>query len=106
MLCLIVDAYCTCQYLPTELKKYGFDCIHVQSTKAFPEMDRRSFHQANFIENIIYDGDINKTLKQVSSYDISFVLIGAESGVELGDILSEKIVCKASTILPICGSII
>ena len=89
-LCLIVDAYCTGQYLPAELKKYGFDCIHVQSIKAVPEMDRRSFHQANFIENIVYDGDINKTLKQVSSYDISFVLIGAESGVELGDILSEK----------------
>ncbi|MDM9382026.1 ATP-grasp domain-containing protein [Chlorogloeopsis sp. ULAP01] len=89
-LCLIVDAYSTGRFLPSELRKHGFDCVHVQSTPVIPEIYRASFNRADFIENIIYEGNLDETLERASQYNIAFLIVGTESGVELGDILSEK----------------
>lgn len=88
--CLIVDGYSSGRFLPLELKKYGFDCVHVQSTQIIPECYRASFYKENFITNIIYEGNIEKTLEDLSKYNISFLMVATESGVEFADFLSEK----------------
>ena len=89
-LCLIVDGYSAGRFLPLELKKYGFDCVHVQSTPIIPKFYRASFNKEDFIANIIYEGNIEETLEDLSKYNISFLMVGAESGVEFADFLSEK----------------
>ncbi len=67
-LCLIVDAYSTGRFLPSELKKYGFDCIHVQSTPKIPKNFQASFNLNDFIENIIHENDIEETLKILGDF--------------------------------------
>lgn len=90
-LCAVVDGYSTGRFLPSELKKYGIDCIHVQTTKEIPQFFQPSFHHNNFIDNIIHEGDVEKTLLNLSKYNIAFVIPGCDLGVELADILSEKL---------------
>lgn len=88
--CLIVDAYSSGQYLASELKKYEFDIVHVQSTPVIPENFRQSFKPGDFIDNIIHEGDLQQTLEKLYRYDIAFLIVGTESGVELGDLLADK----------------
>ena len=90
-LCAVVDGYSTGRFLPLELKKYGIDCVHVQSEKDIPQFFKPSFHHNNFIDNIIHKGDVEKTLLNLSKYNIAFVVPGCDLGVELADILSEKL---------------
>lgn len=88
--CIIVDAYSTGRFLPAEVHKYGLSCVHVQSTPVIPEIYRTSFHSADFITNVIHDGDFEQTIAQLARYDVAFLLIGTESGVEVGDELGER----------------
>ena len=90
-LCAVVDGYSTGRFLPVELKKYGIDCVHIQTTKDIPQFFQASFHPNNFIDNIIHEGDVEKTLLKLSKYNIAFVIPGCDLGVELADILSEKL---------------
>ncbi|MDV2998812.1 MAG: Dapdiamide A synthase [Chroococcopsis gigantea SAG 12.99] len=97
-LCSIVDAYSSGQYLAGELKKYGYDCVHVQSTPVIPPNFRPSFRPDDFIDNIIYQGDIEETIEHLSRYNIDFLIVGTESGVELADILAHKMGLPANGI--------
>ncbi len=90
-LCAVVDGYSTGRFLPSELKKYGIDCVHVQTRKDIPQFFKPSFHPNNFIDNIIHEGDVEKTLLNLSKYNIAFVIPGCDLGVELADNLSEKL---------------
>lgn len=90
-LCVVVDGYSTGRFLPSELKKHGVDCVHLQTTKDIPQFFKPSFHPNNFIDNIIHDGDVEKTLSKLSKFDIAFVIPGCDLGIELADILSEKL---------------
>ncbi|MEM6402817.1 MAG: ATP-grasp domain-containing protein [Cyanobacteria bacterium P01_D01_bin.116] len=90
-LCAVVDGYSTGRFLPLEFQKYGIDCVHIQTTKDIPQYLKPSFHPRNFIDNIIHEGDVEKTLLKLSKYNIDFVISGCDLGVELADNLSEKL---------------
>ena len=90
-ICVVIDGYSTGRFLPSEFSKYGINCVHVQSTKDIPQFFKPSFHPNNFVDNIIHEGDIEKTLLNLSKFDIAFVIPGCDLGVELADVLSEKL---------------
>ncbi|NET73439.1 MAG: ATP-grasp domain-containing protein [Sphaerospermopsis sp. SIO1G2] len=90
-ICVVVDGYSTGRFLPLEFKKYGINCVHVQSTRDIPQFFKPSFHANHFIDSIIYERDIEKILQSLSKFDIAFVIPGCDLGVELADVLSEKL---------------
>ena len=87
----IVDAYSTGRYLPAALARRGFSAVHVQSTSDPPAFFRSSFIPRDFCDNIVYDADLERTLARLMGYDLAFVLPGSEYGVELSDLLSERL---------------
>jgi biotin carboxylase len=87
--CIIVDAYFTANMLAGLFKTYGYDSIHVQSSATLPTFFTKSFRPNDFLENIVYSGDIELLRLHLQQYHIKCVIAGAESGVELADQLSE-----------------
>ena len=88
---IIVDAYSTGRYLAPRLKDYGYECIHVQSTEAPPDLMKYSFIPSNFSENYIYDGNLNGLLDKLKQHNPQFVIVGSEPGVELADLIAENL---------------
>lgn len=80
MIC-IVDAYSTGKKLAAEFNKYGKCCIHIKSSIKNANDPRR----AEFIEEILFDGNIKNLEKTIRKYNPSHVIAGSEMGVELAD---------------------
>lgn len=89
-ICIVVDAYSTGKKLALDFKSKGYDCIHIQSSHALPT-DKFSHSKNDFIKNLIYDGKIDTLLTELTPYKIKLCIAGSESGVELADVLSEKL---------------
>lgn len=87
---VIVDAYSSAVLFAPEFKKRNYACIHVQSTKVIPEVYRTSFRKEDFVTNIIHNS-IDKTIDQLKTYNLEFLIAGTESGVALADSLSEQL---------------
>ncbi|HLB57042.1 MAG TPA: ATP-grasp domain-containing protein [Coxiellaceae bacterium] len=90
-ICLIVDAYTTGKYLAPMLIANGYVCWHIQSRSEVILAYQKSFIAENFSRNLIYDGNINAILNAVSEFQVKTVIPGAETGVILADLLSEKL---------------
>ena len=88
---IIVDAYSTGNCLSSELKKYDFECIHVQSMPHILIFDVPAFRQNDFIKNIIFRGNVDELVGELSLIDPAFIIPGCESGVILADELSERL---------------
>ena len=89
--CVIVDAYSSGRYLAKELLTRGYAALHVQSTPEIPFRFLESFNPSDFISNIIYRGDLNSIVSEISHYDVVCVIVGTELGVEVADHLSESL---------------
>ncbi|MBN1684980.1 MAG: ATP-grasp domain-containing protein [Gammaproteobacteria bacterium] len=76
-------------YAP-RLKVRGYDCVHVQSSRDLPASCSNSFVPNDYIENIIYTGNLDEIIQKLAKYPIEFVLPGNETAVELADVLSEQ----------------
>lgn len=87
---VIVDAYQPTRRLAPEFQLAGFSCVRVQSTPAQPRVYRGGFPERDYIANIVHEGDIDQTAREVARYQPRAVLPGGELGVELADTLSEK----------------
>lgn len=94
-ICIIVDGYGAGRQFSKTLSDRGFKrCLHIQST---PEILTRlaKFEEEKYIANIIFRNDIEHLLRDieliVKDDEILFVIPGNESGVELADLLSEKL---------------
>lgn len=87
---IIVDAYTTGKYLAPMLIANGYECWHIQSCKDVISAYQKSFYPENFLGNYIYDGDVTKIINFFSRFQVKAVIPGAETGVVLADILSEK----------------
>ncbi|MBX9704222.1 MAG: ATP-grasp domain-containing protein, partial [Silvanigrellaceae bacterium] len=88
-ICVIVDAYSTGKYLAPILTAQGYPCIHIKSSPSLPF--RFQHNENNFIENVTYENDIEHILSCLKSYIVKFCIPGYESGVELADLLNEKL---------------
>lgn len=91
---LIVDAYSTGAELPHKFSARGIPSIHIQSTAYIPPSYVASFQPDSFATNIVYrnlDDCINQLAAALGSGHASWVMAGAETGVELADLLAAEL---------------
>ncbi|MGM3175592.1 ATP-grasp domain-containing protein [Dickeya lacustris] len=88
---IIVDAYSPTRRLAPEFIKHGYRCARVQSTPDIPDIYKGSFSLDDYCENIIHQGDLSLTLQRVANLNPVAIIAGGEIGVELADILSERL---------------
>jgi biotin carboxylase len=84
----IVDAYSAGRDLRPALHRHGTECVHVQS----PNPDVHLVCDVDgFVGDIRHDGDVVATASALRKYEVSCVIAGTESGVELADQLSAEL---------------
>jgi biotin carboxylase len=88
---VIVDAYSSGNRLAELFRAEGCRCVHVQSTTTIPEIYRRSFRPGDFDEAVVHRGDLDETQRALAQLHPTHLLAGIESGVELADLLSERL---------------
>jgi biotin carboxylase len=93
---VIVDAYTTGRFLAPYLNANGYSCIHIQSRNSVIPVYLATFSRENFINNLIFNGDLNVLLENLKPYQIKGVIPGAETGVMLADQLSEALNLETS----------
>lgn len=89
--CLIVDAYATGENLAPAFNSRGFPCIHIKSSDGLPAKFQHK--EADFAMSLVYQGDIDALIAKLKSLcrNIKLCVPGYESGVELADLLAEKL---------------
>jgi carbamoylphosphate synthase large subunit len=65
--------------------------VHVQSSYELQSIYHSSFRENDFIANVRHDGDFDTTLTTVKGYSPECVLVGTEIGVEMADLLSQRL---------------
>lgn len=90
-LIVIVGAYSTGQYLAPSFISRGYQCIHIQPGKTINPYFLDSFRQQDFIKNLVWDGDDEKIIQELSEFDVKAVIPGSEIAVLLADSLSQKL---------------
>jgi len=85
---IVVDAFSTGKRIPKYLSGLGYQCIHIQSEN-LPQHFK--FEKSDFIKSIFFNGDIESLVLALSNYSIRMCMAGSESGVELCDLISEKL---------------
>lgn len=90
-ICLIVDGYSTGKHIAPALLGYGFKCVHIQSSPNLPKKVVGSFQSSDYIKTFTYQENINDILHDLGKYKIMLCVAGSESGVELADLLCEKL---------------
>lgn len=88
---VIVDAFSAGNLLAPEFNGRGFQCVHVQTTREIWPIVLPTFRPDDFKARLVYDGDLDKLVKELSPYRVVGVLPGTETGVELADQISEQI---------------
>jgi hypothetical protein len=88
---VIVEAYSSARHLPPLFHERGYDCVHVQSMPDMPPGDRAGFRPADFIANIVHDGDVAATAASVAAFAPTAMVAGVERAVPLADMLSEQL---------------
>ncbi len=89
--CVIVDPFSTGKYIAPALISRGYKCVHIQSSKNLPSYLTASVRREDFIAHLVYDNNLEFILEQLSGYQIKLCLPGSESGVEVADMLAEKL---------------
>lgn len=89
--CVVVDAYSTGSVLAGIFSTYGYPTIHVQSSDFIPNIIKKTFRPSDFTEHFLFDGNIASLCQTLKNYTVKCVVAGCESGVELADLLSEKL---------------
>jgi biotin carboxylase len=90
-ICVVVDAYSTANALPGVFLGYGFDTLHVQSSEYIPQVLMRSFRRGDFLDNLVFDGDLEALCAKLAPHRVRCVVAGAESGVRVADQLAERL---------------
>lgn len=92
--CIIVDAYSTGNQLYHHLRQYGYEVIHVQSSRIISPIFAPSFRRGDFEVNIIHEGNITETLEKIKPFKPKCIIPGAETGVELANELARILKLK------------
>lgn len=85
---LVVDAYSTGSLIAPSFISRGLECVHIRTTSEVNSFFEPSFRAADFIEDIIYNTDV-ELCEALSEYSVQCVLAGCELGVELAAHLAE-----------------
>ncbi|HEY9473603.1 MAG TPA: ATP-grasp domain-containing protein [Mycobacteriales bacterium] len=97
---VLVDTYETAQHglpqtarhIAPAFRAAGYDCVRVQSGPEPPEVYQSSAPALdNYVDNILHNGDIDKTVALVSAHHPVAVVAGGEYGVRFADLLSEQL---------------
>jgi ATP-grasp domain len=82
----------TARHIAPAFAAAGCDCVRVQSGFDVPGVYRTSSPSLqNYLDNIVHDGDLEKTLAALAPYQPVAVVAGGEYGVEFADLLSEAL---------------
>lgn len=97
-ICIVVDGYSTGNSLANIFAAYGYSSLHIQSSEKIATNLVKSFRINDYVENIIYTGNLSALYDRIKStdYEVICVIPGSEPGVELADILSERLNCPTS----------
>lgn len=88
---VVVDAISSGRLFGAEIRDRGWESVHVQSIDPMHPDDVPSFIAADHIANIIFDGDLERCARRVQAFEPVCVIAGSESGVQLADLLSERL---------------
>lgn len=86
----LVDAYSTGRHLLPALHRHGTECVHVRSQHPDVHMSKAPFPEG-FIDDIRHEGDVAATASALRKWEVSCVITGGESGVELADQLAVEL---------------
>jgi hypothetical protein len=89
---VVVDAYASGRLLTDSFARLGLDTVHVQSSAhLMPSLMAPAL--ASYRDNIVCatDDDVDATLVALAIHRPMAVVAGAEPGVRLADILSERL---------------
>ncbi|MFF3345820.1 ATP-grasp domain-containing protein [Streptomyces sp. NPDC002779] len=82
----------TARHIAPAFIRAGFPCVRVQSSPEPPAVYRSSRPALeNYAANIVHDGDLDRTLKELAPYRPVAVMAGGEYGVAFADVLSEAL---------------
>jgi biotin carboxylase len=84
----VVAPFSTGRFYAAEFRRRGWPSVAV--TPPFhsrPPMDR--VHYADFLHVIEHDGDVERTVAQLSQWDVQAVIAGSESGVQIAEDIAE-----------------
>lgn len=84
---LIIDAFSGGRFFPEIAKRdFGCECIHLLSGEGLPEYYKRAFKAEHFIESYTWsEANHLELLAQLRKSNLTAVVAGAETGVELAD---------------------
>jgi hypothetical protein len=86
----VVDAYSTARFLPPLFAERGYDVLHVRSRPRIPSVFGHLIRE-HFVNEVVHTGNDAATVEAVSAHRPVALLAGAESGVEVADVLSERL---------------
>lgn len=75
--------------LVSEFGRAGYECVYVQSTPVRPKM-YEAVVPTGFVDEIVHDGDLDRTLALLSRHEPVAVVPDSEFGVPFADLLSER----------------
>jgi biotin carboxylase len=83
----IVEPYFSGALLAERFRARGFDCVAIH-LRPLEGKAAASFRKEDFVESLIYDGDLNNIIAALKAYPLAAVLPGIEGGVLLADQLA------------------
>lgn len=95
--CVIVDGYGAAQPLPRAFNERGFACVHVKTTPRLDPLYRGRFNPEDYALVLDYSGNPDELAEDIiawasaKGHQIAVAIPGMEPGVELADLLSEKL---------------
>src|SRR4051812_44608683 len=87
----IIDPYESGAMLAPEFRERGHPCLMVQSTEEIPADYRAAFNRADYVGIVRPCDELAKTVEQLKSLEVKYVVAGSESGVNPADQLSEAL---------------
>jgi len=91
--CILIDGYKWSKYFVDMFLKLDCKPIYIQSTKEplARFIKSTTYDDRDFIATYSYNGDITELLKAIKYKPIKAVITGLESGINLADLLSERL---------------
>jgi hypothetical protein len=80
---VIVDGASTSVHLALAFRAYGVKCVHILSSESLPERLQTQIDHADYVRSVVHRGDVRQTADALRDLDISVVLPGGGSGIEL-----------------------
>ncbi len=94
---VIVDPYSSGSLLASRFRARGWVPIALHLRPPVGKL-AKSFVADDFDHSYVYEGDVEQMLRTLSAHDVALIVPGQEAGVELCDVLSERLGLKRNPI--------